>query len=570
MKRAAVILTLIAILLIGAAALLSALQHRSTNTITLGLTEEFRQAKLQAETSLLHERTALERARLQTALRRESIRQSLLATWQDVKFYSVLAGVSVPLITLLLVGVAFAQKLTTHEAQLDEHTRIPLRRKDLKDSMRLATAYLSTKEAAALTDNRQEAFQMFVQLAQIARSVNRSLSLQTAASALPVFEPTPIQVPSFHELLESAQISPGKPLILGFNDSGQAQCRAPEDIKSMAVAGWQGSGKTLSTAYLVASILYQYPAAEVFVIDPHRDHPKGLTAIVAPLTASDRLHLIHPVETCHILTELFHVMDDRLAGTEPSEPPIFLVVDELPRLAKSLSNEHFDLFIKFLEAATEETRKTNITFIGAGTKWDARNFKNRKDIRAGMPSLLVHKCKPSQADLLLEDSQEKKLVKALKAPGECLLATSHDADPQIVRMPLITAQDIQQLVTLVANGRPIVEEFLLETRKKPAETTEKPEGVVHLSTFKHLRIEKKPEEDIERNKPAETSVIAALNQQCENRPTGMSKNQWISALAKATRYSESYTKNILLGNSKLTPEVEEKLTRFLQEHQRNH
>ena len=448
---------------------------------------------------------------------------------------------------------------------------IPVHKRNLPIASQIVMGLTTAEKLDKLDTGIEKAIEIYKAVADLQLRLSRSHALSFPPHVWPALsEPSPpmaFSTPHFRELLDTNQIAPGKPLIMGFDEQGQAQFRAPEDIKSMAVAGWQGSGKTLSTAYLIASILYQYPAAEIFVIDPHRDHPKGLTAIIAPLAASDRLHLVNPVETYQILDTLFQLMDARLSGSQPSDPPVFLVIDELPRLAKSLSDEHFKLFIKFLEAATEETRKTNITFIGAGTKWDARNFKNRKDIRAGMPSLLVHKCKPSQADLLLEDSQEKKLVKALKAPGECLLATSHDADPQLVKMPLITAQDIEHLVTLVANGlangRPI-DEPLWDTRKKPVETTEKPEGVVDLSTFKHVRSGKKPEGDIARKKPAETSVIAALNQQCEQRPTGISKNQWIAALAKATGYSESYTKNILLGNSHLSPEVEDKLIRFLQ------
>ncbi len=69
-----------------------------------------------------------------------------------------------------------------------------------------------------------------------------------------------------------------------------------------------------------------------------------------------------------------------------------------------------------------------------------------------MPSLLVHKSKPSQAELLVDgmEKKEKALVKALSLPGECLLATSHDADPCVVRMPLIREEDIRRVVEMLS------------------------------------------------------------------------------------------------------------------------
>lgn len=370
-----------------------------------------------------------------------------------------------PVAIIFAWAKAHIERSVVHIFQIGNN-KIPVHKRNLPIASQIVMGLTTAEKLDKLDTGIEKAVEIYTAVADLQLRLSRNHALSPSSNVWPALSessPMVVSSPHFRELLDTNQIAPGKPLIMGFNEQGQAQCRAPEDIKSMAVAGWQGSGKTLSTAYLVASILYQYPTAEIFVIDPHRDHPKGLTAIIAPLAASDRLHLVNPVETHQILSQLFQLMDARLSGSQPSDPPVFLVIDELPRLAKSLSDEHFELFIKFLEAATEETRKTNITFIGAGTKWDARNFKNRKDIRAGMPSLLVHKCKPSQADLLLEDSQEKKLVKALKAPGECLLATSHDADPQLVRMPLITAQDIRHLVTLVANGSSIETPLINQT-----------------------------------------------------------------------------------------------------------
>ena len=431
------------------------------NPLTLEINEELRQAKLQAAKSLLTEKTALEKAKLQTAIRREWMAADALLFFQEVKKYSLISSVSVILTAILLISAAFGKRLSTLYVQLEEHVRIPVKYRDLKNSMPLATQYLSTKEAAALSENRQEAFKMFVQLAQTAAAFNKSLPQMVNASAALPAAPSEIiaaagPVPTFKDLLSAGMIAPNKPFVMGFSQSNQPQFRVREDIKALAIAGSQGSGKTYSMAYLVSSILYQIPDALVYVIDPHNRHEKSLTALIAPLAQCDRLKLINPVETYTTLSKLERLLDARLSGLAPSEPAVFLVIDEMARLISILEDAHLDAFIAFLARCTEETRKANITVIGGSVKWKARYFRNRADIREGMESFLVHKCKPSQADLLLEDAQEKKMVKGLTLPGQCLLATSHDADPQIVQMPLITKQDIQQITQLISNGAPVV------------------------------------------------------------------------------------------------------------------
>ncbi len=64
-------------------------------------------------------------------------------------------------------------------------------------------------------------------------------------------------------------------MILGYSQ-GQPQFRSLSDLKSLAIAGWQGSGKTLSTAYIIASsVLAQ--GVYAYVVDPHKIMKKGFT-----------------------------------------------------------------------------------------------------------------------------------------------------------------------------------------------------------------------------------------------------------------------------------------------------
>jgi hypothetical protein len=155
--------------------------------------------------------------------------------------------------------------------------------------------------------------------------------------------------------------------------------------------------------------------------------------------------VINPFDTPALLEELNHILDRRLSGEIPSQQAILLVIDEMARLAKM---ECFDTLVTFLERCTEETRKANITFIGGSHKWTARHFKGRADIRACMNSMLIHKTKPSQADLLLEDAQDKHLVKHIQHPGEAILVTDYDV-PNLVSIPFCGPQDMQAVATML-------------------------------------------------------------------------------------------------------------------------
>jgi hypothetical protein len=186
-----------------------------------------------------------------------------------------------------------------------------------------------------------------------------------------------------------------------------------------------------------------------YVIDPHKHHDESLYALVQPLEKTGQLTVINPFDTPRLLTRLNTILDQRLSGQAVNTPGILLVVDELARLAKM---EFFTLLVAFLERCTEETRKANITFLGSSPKWTARHFQGRADIRGCMNSMLIHKTKPSQANLLLEDTQDKQLVKQIQHPGEAILATDY-ADPKLISVPFCTRADMETVAEMIVASR---------------------------------------------------------------------------------------------------------------------
>ena len=335
------------------------------------------------------------------------------------------------------------------------------------------------------------------------KAMPKQQGVNLTQNALPITTAT--RVPTFAELLDAHEIAEGKMLLMGFTSENIPQRRTIKDIKALSVAGQQGSGKTASIAYLLTSMLILNKKTEEFVIDPHWQHPEGLGMMVKPLEGTGRLHLINPVEITQTIEYLDARLDKRLAGIESSDTPIVIVVDELARIGKT--HVFTDTVLPFVERCTEETRKANYLFIGGSQKWNARHFGNKADIRACINSLLVHRIKPSQADLLLEDRENAKLMKHVTRPGQALMATSHDADPSIVSMPFITRADIERVANMLAHdpeaefGEPKQAE--MPASKQPETTTE-----TAAPTFGGLVRERLAAVGLSQNKLAEMAGIS--------------------------------------------------------------
>ncbi len=385
-------------------------------------------------------------AQARVQLQRETLRRN-----DALKFYGLLSLLGTLNLSLLIVALGIARAriraASIQTARIGEHSVIPVREKDLPQLFAIARNLSLAELEHAISTSHDKAYQISRQMVQDMTSYTRALAGPRAGqerqaavlgldrAALPIA--SVFSTPGCAELLRNGVLAPGKPLVIGFSQ-GQPQYRALHELKSVAVAGWQGSGKTRSMAYLIAAAVITHDV-QVFVVDPHKEHAESLATAIRPLTRSGHVTVTNPFETPELIARLNRILDRRLAGAEPSAPGILLVIDELARLAKM---EYFDDLITLLERCTEETRKANITFIGGSPKWTARHFKGRADIRGCMNSMLIHKTKPSQADLLLESAQDKKLIKQIQHPGDAILVTDY-AEPVVVSMPYCSPQDME-------------------------------------------------------------------------------------------------------------------------------
>lgn len=522
--------------------------------------------KLQAEREHLKRSAAFEEERLR-------VKRASIARYDDLTYYGIIGALGMGGLTACILAVghtrAKMRQASVYIARIGEHSEIPIHQKDLQRfypiAVNLSLAEIEASASAAHDQAYRISRQMLADITEYTRALagkGDTLALDADRGEQPQFAlPALTATPTFADLLRTGQIAAGKPLIIGYDRQGQPQYRTLYDLKSVAVAGWQGSGKTLSMGYLVASSVLAY-GVQVYVIDPHKHHPESLSALIQPLEATGQVTVINPFDTPALLEELNQRLDRRLAGQEPSDPGILLVIDEMARLANM---ECFEVLVKFLERCTEETRKANITFIGGSPKWTARHFKGRADIRACMNSMLIHKTKPSQADLLLEDAHDKHLVKQLQRPGEVILVTDYAA-PMLVTIPFCTRNDMTTVAALLGHSEiprhaPFEQGDLTSSppdfKGGPGGSEEEsPDGHPHVSSSGVIPLARHRKPD-----PGQLTV-EMLQAQVEHLKTH-NPTLTQAELARQAGISQSYFSRILKGQSPLTEKQKQKLTAVL-------
>jgi hypothetical protein len=283
--------------------------------------------------------------------------------------------------------------------------------------------------------------------------VRMPLSLSESEPASSIYN-LPLSTPTVQELLNTGELGPGKQLILGFAD-GKPVYGSLRDLKSMAITGLQGSGKTLSVAFFVASAVLAYTQKNIqcYIFDPHQKHPEGLSTYLTPLIERKLIQSPSIIDFEAQWQRIADRVKQRISGQESSEEPILIVADEL---GAQLRQRYQGTIVKILEQLTEEARKTNIVLMAISHKWTATSFKGHADIRRNFNSFLLHRTQIDTARLLLGDIDRalKVELKKIHNPGSGLLIQDCH-EPVYVQMPLLKKED----VTLIAEKVSHPEDF---------------------------------------------------------------------------------------------------------------
>jgi len=255
-----------------------------------------------------------------------------------------------------------------------------------------------------------------------------------------------IAPPSFAQLLLQQEIATGKQMILAFIN-GIAKRGSFLDIYSSAVAGESGSGKTGTLLFLIAcGLISEY--IRFIVIDPHYPHPKSLGAKTRILWEKGLMSLASTdEEILKALREVEITIFERIRQIDLSTHPVVLVIDEVAFLAKSPTVGK--AITNTMERVSTEGRKCDVYMLASSQTWLAARTGGSSVVRDTLTSAYVHRIKPKQANLLLQDKDEAEMVRQhVKRAGDVLLCSVHD-DPVIGQMPYTTEEDIKLVANMV-------------------------------------------------------------------------------------------------------------------------
>lgn len=174
----------------------------------------------------------------------------------------------------------------------------------------------------------------------------------------------PFSVPTFAQLLDSGQIGPDRPLILGYDAStGAPITGAWKDLYSCGVGALQGAGKT----WLLAFLLGQSAAAggRLIICDLHAGDEESL---------ANRIGALAPAFMCDIastpkeIESAFAFADDKLEKRKANNArwPIVLVADEWTSLLRTSAGTKLPSHIQNI---AEQGRKFNVNGILAAQAW---------------------------------------------------------------------------------------------------------------------------------------------------------------------------------------------------------
>jgi len=245
-------------------------------------------------------------------------------------------------------------------------------------------------------------------------------------------------------LLTTGDIARGKPMILGY-ENGVPRRGSFLDIYSAAVAGESGSGKTATLLFLIGSGLIAQ-RIKFLGIDPHYPHPKSLGFKTKPLWEAGLMSMAtYKDDMLTVLNQVEQTIDRRLQQIETDETPVVLVIDELAFLAKTSIGS---AIAHTMERISMEGRKCAVYMLASSQTWLSSRTGNSSVVRDTLTSAYVHRIKPKQANLLLQDKDEAdKVKKQVKHAGEALLVPVGN-ESVIVTMPFTTAADMRMVVEM--------------------------------------------------------------------------------------------------------------------------
>ncbi|PIE31669.1 hypothetical protein CSA56_17610 [candidate division KSB3 bacterium] len=499
---------------------------------------------------------------------------------EDIHWYSTAYKVAfvgilgVLLLSLLFISYSLARswlkKASVHTYKIGEHHEVVVHEKDLSLAAPIAMGLMNAEQLKQMNGGVERAFDLYTKMAEAQTKQIQSLVGRKGVTpgpaqntSLPFRESVELParhaqgVPTFRELLDTGEVAPGKQMILGF-ENGVPRRGSFLDIYSSAVAGESGSGKTATLLFLIGSGLVSC-SVRYIGLDPHYPHPKSLGFKTKPLWEAGLMRMAtYKDDMLKVLNEIEQTIDTRLQQIDTDTRPVVLVIDELAFLAKTSIG---GAVAHTMERISTEGRKCAVYMLASSQTWLVARTGASSVVRDTLTSAFVHRIKPKQANLLLQDKEEaEKVKKYIKQAGDVLLCPVND-DSVVCRMPFTTESDMEFVASMLASEsaidvtpkspvpKPFLEQKGAVGQQQVAASSYQTSGQAALPEHASAIFD------------AELLTPDILRERMKASP--LDNARWQHQLATASGVSEALLKNILSGKKKLTLRTARKLVPYL-------
>lgn len=482
-----------------------------------------------------------------------------------------IAVLGVLLVSALMISYSIAKsrlkKAAVHTYKIGKYNEVVVHEKDLSIAAPIAMGLMNAEQLKQMNGGVERAFDLYTKMAEVQTKQIQSLvgrrgltQISSGSEITPPFQSTSDSampqikdIPTFQELLASGDIAHGKSMILGF-ENGVPRRGSFLDIYSAAVAGESGSGKTATLLFLIGSGLIA-EKIRFIGIDPHYPHPKSLGYKTRPIWEAGLMKMAtFKDDMLAVLNQVEGIIDHRLRQIDTDTTPVVLVIDELAFLAKTSIGS---AIAYTMERISTEGRKCAVYMLASSQTWLVARTGDSSVVRDTLTSAFVHRIKPKQANLLLQDKEEaEKVKKYIKQAGDVLLCPVND-ESVVCKMPFTTETDMQTVVNLLKSEVIDISECQLQEGQSsslpiPPEMRQIPE-----SSGSNLS------QQLRNSKAFDAKLLTAqiLREQMDASPLGSEK--WLKQLSSNSGVSETLVQQIMEGNKKLSIRTARKLIPYL-------
>jgi hypothetical protein len=459
----------------------------------------------QQNADLLEEKTKLQREEI--SLKLLELKRYQAKARLDIERVKLYADISLYGICFLigctgLSGIIFVlaiyrervKRASVHTYQIGQYNTIVVHERDLSIAAPIAMSLANAQELKEINGGIDKAFELYQSIAAVQQKQLAKLAQDVLPEQAQEAIDVPVRTPTFRELLESREISPGRPLIFGYRkDTGNPERGKLHDQYSCVAIGMSGGGKTNFLAFLVGqSVLAE--RAYFDILDVHYPSPESLGASLGALRNTPFVRVNYNAFLLPgLLAEWEKELDRRLANPKAVFTPYVIVVDEHERWVKK------DGFVAFETRVVNEGRKVKI-YLFVTSKSAKADKIGDSALRDNCVTSYCFQTKTHNARTFFKDEEKVKLVKQLRAPGDAIYTNRKD-ESFVVGLPFAEPEDMEMICEQlkVANGqnlssetfRPVDKCGVLGVDKMAVSEIQPPSNVVKFQRVEKTEVNEK-------------------------------------------------------------------------------